>query len=159
MQKKTLPEEIKCIKDGSVGIPQLSSLLAGKLFFRTLIRCGNGALRRLLIKTWNCSDTTAPSLTTLLYLLARHPKDVAQIQDELQAVNSRDVPSIANLPHLNGAINEAMRLLPAVLTFVTRVSPPEGMYVDGTYIPGNIKLAAPRYSIGRRKWHFSSTSL
>lgn len=97
------------------------------------------------------SDTTAPSLTTLLYLLVRHPKDVDKIQKELRHVNYRDVSSIATLPHLNGAINEAMRLLPAVLTFVTRVSPPEGMYIDGTYIPGDIKLAAPRYSIGRRK--------
>lgn len=63
----------------------------------------------------------------------------------------KDVKAVAALSHLNGAINEAMRLLPAVLTFVTRVSPPEGMKVEGTFIPGNIKIAAPRYSIGRRK--------
>ncbi|KAL9105897.1 MAG: hypothetical protein Q9227_009008 [Pyrenula ochraceoflavens] len=95
------------------------------------------------------SDTTAPSLTTLLYLLARHPEHISRIQRELENVDIRNASMLAALPHLNGAINEAMRLLPAVLTFVTRVSPPEGMYIDGTYIPGNIKLAAPRYSIGR----------
>lgn len=97
------------------------------------------------------SDTTAPSLTTLLYLLARHPKDTETIRQELLTVDVQDVKAVATLPHLNGAINEAMRLLPAVLTFVTRVSPPEGMKIEGTFIPGNIKIAAPRYSIGRRK--------
>lgn len=97
------------------------------------------------------SDTTAPSLTTLFYLLARHPEDAEKIHQELITVDLQDVGAVATLPHLNGAINEAMRLLPAVLTFVTRVSPPEGMELDGTFIPGNIKIAAPRYSIGRRK--------
>jgi cytochrome P450 len=84
-------------------------------------------------------------------LLARHPKDTEKIHQELITVDIQDVQAVAALPHLNGAINEAMRLLPAVLTFVTRVSPPEGMKVEGTFIPGNIKIAAPRYSIGRRK--------
>lgn len=105
----------------------------------------------MFINSWKLSNTTAPSLITLLYLLALHPNHIAQIQEGLQGVDIQDVSGNASLPHLNGAINEAMRLLPAVLTFVTRVSPPEGMYIEGTYIPGNIKLAAPRYSIGRRQ--------
>ncbi|KAL9065091.1 MAG: hypothetical protein Q9157_007595 [Trypethelium eluteriae] len=95
------------------------------------------------------SDTTAPSLTTLLYLLAQNPQDVEQIYQELKSIDTENSNAVAALPHLNGAINEAMRLLPAVLTFVTRVSPPEGMYLDGTFIPGNVKIVAPRYSIGR----------
>ena len=37
------------------------------------------------------------------------------------------------------------------LTFFTRISPSEGMNVQDTFIPGNIKIPAPRYSIGRRK--------
>ncbi|PLB50874.1 cytochrome P450 [Aspergillus steynii IBT 23096] len=53
------------------------------------------------------------------------------------------------LPHLNGMINETMRLLPAVLTFGTRVTPPEGITIEGTFIPGGTKLCAPRYTIGR----------
>ena len=105
---------------------------------------------RLTPGPW-CSDTTAPSLTTLFYLLARHPRDAEKIHQELTTVDAQDVKAVATLPHLNGAINEAMRLLPAVLTFVTRVSPAEGLKVEGTFIPGNIKIAAPRYSIGRRK--------
>jgi hypothetical protein len=44
-----------------------------------------------------------------------------------------------------------MRLVPAVLTFSSRVTPPEGLIIDGTFIPGNTKICAPRYTIGRRK--------
>ncbi|TGO47638.1 hypothetical protein BCON_0269g00040 [Botryotinia convoluta] len=95
------------------------------------------------------SDTTAPTLTTLFYFLAKNPQDAEKIYQEVSNVDLQDVNAVAALHHLNGSINEAMRLLPAVLTFVTRVSPPEGMDVDGTHIPGNVKIAAPRYSIGR----------
>ena len=105
------------------------------------------------------SDTTAPSLTTLFYLLARNPRDIGKIQQELDSVDAHDIRAVAALSHLNGAVNEAMRLLPAVLTFVTRVSPPEGMEVEGTFIPGNIKIAAPRYSIGRCKFRSIPSSL
>jgi len=95
------------------------------------------------------SDTTAPTLTTIFYFLAKNPRDADIIFEELSQIDVQDSQAVASLPHLNGAINEAMRLLPAVLTFVTRMTPPEGMDVDGTFIPGNVKLAAPRYSIGR----------
>lgn len=104
-----------------------------------------------LIPFFCCSETIAPTLTTLFYLLARHPNDMETIADELGSVDIEDVRAIASLPHLNGAINEAMRLLPAVPTVGTRVSPPDGMEVEGTFIPGDVKLVAPRYSIGRRK--------
>ena len=105
------------------------------------------------------SETSAPSLTTLFYFLARNRRNIVKIQQELDAINPQDIRAVASLPHLNGAINEAMRLLPATLTFVTRVSPPEGMEVEGTFIPGKIKIAAPRYSIGRRKFRPTSKSL
>ncbi|KAF2463953.1 cytochrome P450 [Lindgomyces ingoldianus] len=62
---------------------------------------------------------------------------------------STNITALSSLPHLNGVISESMRLLPAILTFSSRVTPLEGLKVDGTYIPGNTKICAPRYSIGR----------
>ena len=109
-------------------------------------RCDSGLTSRALR-----SDTTAPSLITLFYLLARHPDGAEKIAQELSLVDTQDIEAVATLPHLNGSIDEAMRLLPAVLTLVTRVSPPEGINIEGTHIPGNVKIAAPRYSIVRRK--------
>ncbi|KAL8925887.1 MAG: hypothetical protein Q9172_002040 [Xanthocarpia lactea] len=95
------------------------------------------------------SATTSPTLSTLFYLLARHPDDMEIITQELSTVDVQDVKAVALLPHLNGAINEAMRLLPAIMTSGTRVTPPEGLTIAETFIPGDVKIAAPRYSIGR----------
>ena len=97
------------------------------------------------------SDTTGPSLILLWFFLAGHPEDTKKIYKELTSINPHDISALAALPHLNGGvINESMRLLPAALTMGTRVTPPEGLYVDGCYIPGDTKIAAPRYSIFRR---------
>ncbi|KAL8895404.1 MAG: hypothetical protein Q9192_003654 [Flavoplaca navasiana] len=97
------------------------------------------------------SATTPPTLSTLFYLLARHPDDMEIITQELSTVDVQDVKAVALLPHLNGAINEAMRLLPAIATSGTRVTPPEGLTIAETFIPGDVKVAAPRYSIGRSR--------
>jgi cytochrome P450 len=74
-----------------------------------------------------------------------------KIREELRGVDYNDVNALAALPHLNGAINETMRLFPAGPTFGSRQTPPEGLDCDGVYIPGNVKIFAPRWSIGRRK--------
>lgn len=101
--------------------------------------------------TDNRSDTTAPSLTLLFYFLARYPIHAEKIYEEIKGVDRDSPAALATLPHLTGTINEAMRLLPAVLTFSSRVTPPQGLMIDGTFIPGNTKICAPRYTIGRRE--------
>ncbi|KAJ5870231.1 hypothetical protein N7455_005172 [Penicillium solitum] len=95
------------------------------------------------------SDTTAPSLTLLFYFLARYPTHAEKIYEEIRVVDRESPAALATLPHLTGTINEAMRLLPAVLTFSSRITPPQGLMIDGTFIPGNTKICAPRYTIGR----------
>ncbi|KAJ5937093.1 cytochrome P450 [Penicillium verhagenii] len=96
------------------------------------------------------SDTNAPTLTHLFYFLTRYPKHADKVYAELETLSSlEDAIGLSKLPHLNGVLNETMRLLPAVLTFGTRVTPPEGLKIEGTVIPGGIKICAPRYTIGR----------
>ncbi|PYI03141.1 putative cytochrome P450 [Aspergillus sclerotiicarbonarius CBS 121057] len=96
------------------------------------------------------SDTNAPTLTHLFYFLARYPAHAERIYQELTSLGAPDdAVELSKLPHLNGSINETLRLLPAVLTFGTRVTPPEGLTIEGTFIPGGTKICAPRYTIGR----------
>ncbi|PVH95575.1 cytochrome P450 [Periconia macrospinosa] len=102
------------------------------------------------------SDSTAPSLIVLLYFLARYPKHAEKIRHELEGVDITDVKALSGLHHLTGTINESMRLLPAILSFSSRVTPPEGLMIDNTYIPGNTKICAPRYSIGRMASAYTS---
>jgi cytochrome P450 len=84
--------------------------------------------------------------------MALYPEQAERVYQEIKDVESSDINTLANLPCLNGFINESMRLIPAALTMGTRLTPPEGMTIDGTYIPGGIKVAAPRYTIFRSKF-------
>ena len=62
------------------------------------------------------------------------------------------------MPHLNGVINEVLRLHPAVPTGGFRETPPEGVEIGGQKVPGNTLICAPRWTIGRRRKsskHFS----
>ncbi|OTA56081.1 putative cytochrome P450 [Hypoxylon sp. EC38] len=95
------------------------------------------------------STTTAPSLIILLYFLSRYPRHAAKIQEELEGTDISDFQRLSNLQHLTATIYESMRLLPAALTSSSRVTPDEGLTIEGTFIPGNTKITAARYSMGR----------
>lgn len=98
------------------------------------------------------SDTVASTMTYLLYRLALHPEHAVRIREELGSISSiHDSRALKFLPHLNGAINEVLRLHPSVPTGGYRESPPEGIQIAGTWIPGNITIVAPRYTLGRRE--------
>ncbi|CAH0051225.1 unnamed protein product, partial [Clonostachys solani] len=94
-------------------------------------------------------STTGPVFILILYLLARFPEEAEKIRQELRGVDYNDMVALSALPHITGAINEALRLFPAGPTFGSRQTPPEGLDCDGVYIPGGVKIVAPRWSIGR----------
>jgi tryprostatin B 6-hydroxylase len=56
---------------------------------------------------------------------------------------------IAHLDHLNGVINEALRLYPAVPSALGRLTPPEGIVIDGVHIPGGMHILCPMYALAR----------
>lgn len=101
------------------------------------------------------SDTTAATLTYLFYHLAREPEQARILREELAPL----VPDVTNIshqaiqdaPHLNGVINETLRLHPPVPSGVLRVTPPEGMNIGDTFIPGNITVSTPFHPLGHRK--------
>lgn len=97
------------------------------------------------------SDTSGPSLILLFYFIALYPQKAEEVFSELVSVDVTDVSVLATLPYLNGFINETMRLVPAALSMGTRITPPEGLEVAGTWIPGNTKIAGPRFTIFRSK--------
>lgn len=104
------------------------------------------------------SDTTTTTFTAIFYQLARHPEEVEKLRAELAPFVDEREPfgdfsddKISHLGHLNGVINEALRLYPAVPSAMDRVTPPEGISVDGVFIPGNTTVICPGYAIGRCK--------
>lgn len=87
----------------------------------------------------------------MFFFLAKYPQHAEKIYEEVAGVDPHDLNTLSALPHLNGFMNESMRLLPAALSMGTRMTPREGLWIDGVFIPGNTKIAAPRYTIFRRE--------
>lgn len=103
------------------------------------------------------SDTTAATLTHTFYHLARSPKVFAKLREELDAVyqpnSESEFKELQEVSYLNGVINEALRLHPPVPSGLLRQTPPEGVTIGSTYIPGNVTISAPLWSLGRRECH------
>ena len=87
----------------------------------------------------------------LFYRLALEPQHAEKIRDEIHSISSiYDPQGLKTLDHLNGAINEILRLHPSVPTGGYRETPPQGIEIAGQFIPGNITIVSPRYTMGRR---------
>ncbi|PYH73327.1 cytochrome P450 [Aspergillus vadensis CBS 113365] len=102
------------------------------------------------------SDTTASTLVALFYELAHRPEEVEKLRAELAPFVNKGGglgdfydSDIGHLGHLNGAINEALRLYPAVPSGVPRIMPSEGITVNGVSIPGNTIVINPTLAMGR----------
>lgn len=85
--------------------------------------------------------------------MARYPEHADKIFSEIQGVDVRDANALATLPHLNGVINEILRLVPPAMTGGGRITGPTGLLVDGTLIPPFTKVTAPKYVIKRSSFH------
>lgn len=97
------------------------------------------------------SDTTASTIAFALYYLARQPRDVEKLRQHLLPLmrnGSFKHTDIQGVSHLNGVINEALRLYPPG-SVVPRETPPEGVKVGNTYIPGNVTIHGSQYVLGR----------
>jgi cytochrome P450 len=113
-----------------------------------------------VILTLAGADTTFSSLTHIAYRLARHPDVQAIVRREvLSSVACTSGPSdwsaIAKLPYLEAFINEVLRLHPPTPTSLPRRTPPEGLILDdGIYIPGDVDVVSPIYSLHRDPRYF-----
>ena len=91
-------------------------------------------------------------LVFLSYRLATSPEYLAKLRAEIRTLSSySDTIQIQAMPFLNSLIYETLRLTPGVPSAGSRVTPPEGLTINGTFIPGNTSVLAPQYSIQRRK--------
>lgn len=101
------------------------------------------------------SDTTAAALTYTFYRLAKDTFQQDKLRKELEPLREADgdfsFKSLQGADHLNGVINEALRLHPAVPSGVHRLTPREGITIGKTFIPGGTTVVAPSYTMGRRE--------
>lgn len=99
-------------------------------------------------------DTTATTLSSIIYELCLHPEHMEKLR-QLVAPYMTD-PSgdvlnekVTHIDHLNGVIYESLRLHPPVPAVIQRKTPPEGIWIGETHIPGNMHVFCPQYAIGR----------
>ncbi|KAK0389778.1 hypothetical protein NLU13_3351 [Sarocladium strictum] len=99
------------------------------------------------------SDTTAASLTCLFFELAQNPAVLQKLQEEVDGYFAQNpepsAASLSKLEYLNACINESLRLHPPVPSGVQRITPPEGLQLDGTFIPGETIVQVPTYTLHR----------
>ena len=100
------------------------------------------------------------TLSTLLFYLAKQRKDQQALREELdhlfsfglseeEVLTDIGFAGARRAPRLEGAIREALRINPAVPCGVERITPPGGVTIGGTFIPGGTLVRVPLYSISR----------
>jgi cytochrome P450 len=89
------------------------------------------------------SDTTAITLSSILYHLLKYPKTYQRLQDEIDTAAKEGRVSdpvtfkeAQELPYLQAVIKEALRMHPAIGLPMQRIVPPEGTIIAGRFIPG-----------------------
>lgn len=102
------------------------------------------------------SDTTSATLVYMFNYLARDPSLVEKARKELAPLlredGSLDNKKANGSEFINGCINEALRLHPPVPTALQRITPPEGIMVGDTFVPGNTGVWSPGYVMGHCKF-------
>jgi len=104
-----------------------------------------------LMLTIGGSDTTSSSLATICYYLIAHPEKYEKLKAEIRSYDGPlDHVNLSKFPYLNAVIREALRLMPPIGSgMMHRVTPPEGIMVGGTRIPGNTTVGIGAFEIQR----------
>lgn len=71
----------------------------------------------------------------------------AELEPLLRGKSQLDSKDVAKAQHLNGVVQEALRLHPAIPSGFPRITPPEGVTISGTFIPGGTTIVIATYAM------------
>jgi cytochrome P450 len=103
------------------------------------------------------SDSTASTMQSFFYHVLKEPEIYSKLVSEiLSAPLSQQVQwtEAQQLPYFQACLKEAMRVRPAVGLNITRLIPPGGADVDGTFFPGGTRVAVNGWVLHRDKGIF-----
>ncbi|KAJ5454167.1 uncharacterized protein N7458_005123 [Penicillium daleae] len=96
------------------------------------------------------SDTTAVTLTYLIWAVSRDARVRDKLVEELATVPEPVADrNLRDLPYLNQVINETLRLYTAVPFGLPRSTPSEGATFNGYFVPGGTTVSTQSYSMHR----------
>lgn len=91
------------------------------------------------------SATTASLLTGVTYHLLQNPKVLAKLKHEIRSTfkSQSEITAISvnSLTYELAVLSEALRIFPPVPGNFNRVTPPEGCFIAGNFVPGNTCVA------------------
>ena len=128
--------------------------LAGNTFAKIIVeRYDVELLDRSTLANTCTSDTVASTLISIFYHLVQDPGQNIKLRNELDNCSSiSNTKELKAMDHLDRIINEALRSHLGLPSRGFRQIPAEGLTIAGQYIPGGVKIVAPRYTISRRRF-------
>lgn len=107
------------------------------------------------------TDTTVVTLAASTFYILRTPGVLAKLREELSRVPGSEEgrfewKHIQNLPYLAAVVKESLRLHTPVVIALPRVVPPEGIQVQGNFIPGGTIVVNTSVAIHHNPNLFSS---
>jgi cytochrome P450 len=107
------------------------------------------------------TDTTALSLTYLIWEVCRNPKIRDTLISELRTLPEQGITDLHDEPlrrlrFLNHLVDETLRLHPAVGAGLPRVVPPGGTSFEGHFLPAGTVVTCQAYSLSRNPAIFPS---
>lgn len=106
------------------------------------------------------AETTTSSIRAVIYFLLKHTDAMEKLQQEIdQTCHEYLWPSDVPIPlrlaqsmkYLQAVVYESMRLFPANGLPLARVSPPEGLEINGYYFPPGVQLTVYSWALHRNK--------
>ena len=102
-----------------------------------------GIVGLLMSTISGAGDTTATTLTAIIYFLLTHPSDLHDLVSELKNNDVQPLPSYhetSKLPFLNAVIRESMRCFSTATWPIERLVPKGGITVAGYDIPEGVSV-------------------
>ena len=106
------------------------------------------------------AETTTSSIRAAIYFLLKHRPTLTKLQDEIDRTCKESEWPIGDpislyladsMPYLHAVLYESMRLFPANGLPLARVSPPEGLEIDGHFFPPGTQVTVYSWSLHRNK--------
>jgi len=99
--------------------------------------------------------TNVATLIAVFFYISSNPASLQELQSEVTPlVHSKEFNMQKSYPVLDSVINEAMRLLPVVPDGGQRKTPRQGIKIGEQWIPGEVIIKVPTYTICRDKRYF-----
>lgn len=99
----------------------------------------------------------------MFYNLVAHPKVAKKLQQEIDTVFEDEsnivYEKMRRMDYLQAVINETLRLFPAVPSGLERITPPGGLQISGVYVPSDVVISVPQWTVHRGNTHRAQLSI